>query len=70
MLLKWLVLILIVIGVWYGFKAITRRNKARQVEAARRRREGIKDMRACTVCDTYVPTEQSDCGRDGCPYSG
>ena len=70
MLLKWLVLILIVIGVWYGFTAITRRNKARQVEAARRRREGIKDMRACPVCDTYVPAEQGDCGRDSCPYSG
>ena len=70
MLLKWLVLVLIVIGVWYGFAAITRRNKARQVEAARRRRDGIKDMRPCSVCDAYVPAEQENCGRDGCPHSG
>ena len=68
MLLKWVVLIAIVAAVWYGFKAIGRRNKASQVDSARNARDSVEDMSACTVCGTYVTTDQRDCGRDGCPY--
>lgn len=65
MILKWLVLIAIVVAVWYGFKAIGRRNKAKQV---RRDREEVEQMNACSVCGTYVTSDQSDCGTTGCPY--
>lgn len=66
MLLKWLVLGAIVVGVWYGFKAISRRNKADEI--ARDEKEGISEMTACSVCGTYVADSQKDCGRAGCPF--
>ena len=70
MVLKWLVLAAIVAGVWYGFKIIIRRNKARQIAAGRRRTGSVEDLRACRVCDSYVAEGQQGCGRDGCPYPG
>ena len=68
MLLKWVVLGAIVAAVWYGFKAIARRNKASQVDSARRARESVEDMTACPVCGTYVTNDQRNCGRSECPY--
>lgn len=70
MLLKWLVLLLIVAGVWYGFKVISRRNKAKQLDAARRARDTVEDMTACPACGTFVAAHQRNCGREGCPYPG
>ena len=71
MILKWLVLAAIVVCVWYGSKVVIRRNKARQIEAGRRRRGGsVEDLRACSVCDSYVAEGQRGCGRDDCPYPG
>lgn len=68
MFTKWLVLLIIVAGVWYGFKAVSRRNVSQQVDEERRRREAVEDMTACSVCGTFVPQGQRNCGRDGCPY--
>ena len=70
MIMKWLVLGLIVTGVWYGFKVIARRNKAKQAEDMRRREKIGEDMSQCAVCGTYVTDGQNDCGKDGCTYPG
>ena len=68
MIMKWLVLGLIVAAVWYGFKAISRRNMAKTAEDQRQKRENVEDMTACSVCGTYVTPEQGNCGKVGCPY--
>lgn len=68
MILKWLVLGLIVAGVWYGFKAISRRNMAKTADDQRARRENVEEMIACPTCGTYVTPKQGNCGKDGCPY--
>ena len=68
MIMKYLVLALIVAGVWYGFKAISRRNQAKTAEDQRKRTEFVEDMAACTTCGTFVTPEQGNCGKDGCPY--
>lgn len=70
MIMKWLVLGLIVAGIWYGFKMIARRNKAKQMNDARAARDGVENMTACAVCGTYVTAQQGNCGRDACPYPG
>ena len=70
MIMKLLVLLLIVGGVWYGFKAIARRNKAKQMAAHRKAQESVEDMTPCAVCGTFVTRDQADCGSDGCPYPG
>ena len=60
MIMKYLLLAAIVAAVWYGFKAVSRRNKAKTAS--------VEDMTACSVCGTFVTPEQGDCGKDGCPY--
>ena len=66
MIMKYVVLVAIVVAVWYGFKMISRRNKAKQMEEAQRDR--VEDMTSCPVCGVYVTPEQGDCGRDACPH--
>ena len=68
MIMKYLVLAAIVAAVWYGFKAISRRNQVKTAEDQRKRTESVEDMTACTVCGTFVTPQQGDCGKDGCPY--
>lgn len=68
MIMKWLVLALIVVGVWYGFKAISRRNMAKTAEDRRERTDSVEEMTPCATCGTYVTPEQKNCGKDGCPY--
>ena len=70
MLLKWLVLIAIVAAVWFGFKAISRRNEAAKVDDRKKSTPEVEDMTACPVCGTYVTEGQGNCGRQGCPYKG
>lgn len=70
MIMKWLVLGLIVAGVWFGFKAIGRRNKAKQMDAENAATDTVEDMSACTVCGTYVGADAKSCGRESCPYPG
>ena len=68
MIMKYLLLALIVAGVWYGFKAIARRNKAKTAEDQRKKSDSVEDMTACSVGGTFVTPEQGECGKDGCPY--
>ncbi len=68
MIMKYLVLAAIVAAVWYGFKAISRRNKAQTAEDQRKRNESVEDMTACSVCETFVTPEQGNCRKSGCPY--
>ena len=68
MILKILVLLLVVGAVWYGFKAIGRRNMKKQTEDARNDRIEGEDMTACDECGTYVTAKPSNCGRERCPY--
>ena len=68
MILKYMVLAGIIAAVWFGFKAISRRNKAKTAEDQRKRKESVEDMTACSVCGTFVTPEQGDCRKAGCPY--
>ncbi len=72
--------ILVVVVVFYGFKAISqlqeRREKrvanrasARGTDATTKRSAGVEDMVACTTCGTFVPARSArSCGRGDCPY--
>jgi hypothetical protein len=68
MIMKYLVLAAIIAAVWYGFKAISRRNKAKTAADQRKATEAVEDMTACTTCGTYVTSDQRNCGKSGCPY--
>lgn len=72
---KILVLAVIVVAVWYGFKLIGRlekRRKERAAEAARIRASEppeAGDMVKCRVCDAFVLARGAmACGRPDCPY--
>jgi hypothetical protein len=68
MIMKYLVLAAIVAIVWYGFKAISRRNKLQNAEDQRKSKDPVEDMTACGVCGTFVTPKQGNCGKDGCRY--
>lgn len=71
-MLKYLVLILVIAAVWYGYRYVNNRKKAAgqpvtpppahpQVKA--------EDMAACRVCGAYVAEATvKSCGRNDCPY--
>ena len=69
---KLIVLVAVVVGVWYGFKLVSRleRERKRRVkEQGRQSTDSAGKMEKCSVCDTYVVASTAqDCGRDGCPY--
>jgi len=75
---KILVLIVIIVVVWYGFKLVARRNQhvgdrrsARPIGSTRPEPPDSKtqDMESCAVCGTFVPNASARaCGRKGCPY--
>lgn len=77
---KLIVLVVVILAVWYGFKWINRLDKSRkdnQPRGARRRRgsarvapqeeiEGI-ETRVCPTCGTYFPASTGRyCGGDRC----
>lgn len=78
-MLKFLLLILIITGVWYGFRYVNRprgggppaarpepRPDGQSQSPAQMRAE---DMTACPVCGTYVAESTArSCGRGDCPY--
>jgi hypothetical protein len=77
---KLLVLIVIVMAVWYGFKFIGELDRLRK-QALRRQGQGkarapraegalqAEDMVKCRVCGTYMPsTSATSCGKPNCPY--
>jgi len=81
MLLKLLVLVAVVVGVWQGFKYL-QRLQLRREEKARlagdpraRARENAKparraeDLVPCNACGAYVPSKSPpNCGRPDCPH--
>ncbi len=75
-LAKLLVLVLIVGGVWYGFRWLSQRDAlagkhARKATkaASRPKIPDAEDMVKCPVCGVYVSSGTgASCGREGCPY--
>lgn len=80
-LTKLLVLVVVVLVVWYGFKLVNRLDAARKSEAKlrayerekeeemRKARGEVEEMKACGQCGAYVPASHPmNCGRADCPY--
>ncbi len=69
---KLLVLVVVVVGVWYGFKLVSRleRERKRRVREDRKQQtDSVDEMKKCPVCDTYVVSSGArNCGRADCPY--
>jgi hypothetical protein len=78
---KLLLLVILILLVWYGFKYAARVQIIRQGvrdEVARRRGASpggatsarpIEDLVKCATCDSYVAaTGTANCGRSGCPW--
>jgi len=70
---KILVLAVIIVAVWYGFKLVGRLQQKRQeeLEDARREEESktAGDMVKCPQCDAFVVANgAANCGKFECPY--
>jgi hypothetical protein len=79
---KLLLLVIVVIAVWYGFKYVgrveeVRRNLRRARDAAERAQSRARgrarieaeDMVKCRVCDAYVAASgAARCARSDCPW--
>jgi uncharacterized protein len=77
---KLLVLIIVVLAVWYGFKYVNRVEEVRRASLRRkpagpaRRDERVieaEDMVKCRSCGAYVTAKGATrCGRSDCPWPG
>lgn len=70
-MLKYLLLILIVAGVWYGYRYVNRKKDAGEpvTPPAPKSQVGAEDLAACPVCGAYVGAKSAkSCGRGDCPY--
>ena len=70
---KLLVLTLLIVTIWYGFKFFERRGKnlkeKKITRAIKNGDDGVHDMEKCIECGTFVPNKASkNCGRENCPY--
>ena len=69
---KLLLLALIAMAVWYGFKKFSRPSGGRPRDVARKTKQPIDSIdqtEKCPVCGTYVVAgHAAPCGRQGCPY--
>jgi uncharacterized protein len=77
---KLLVLILLIVAVWYGWRFLRRFGEVREVlrraqQAAQAQRSGAaprlqaEDMVKCRACGTYVAAQGATrCSRPGCPW--
>jgi hypothetical protein len=72
---KLVVLIILIMVVWYGFKHFSRVDKVRRdaprgkAPAGGPRRVEAEDMTKCSVCGAYVAARgASNCGRSDCPW--
>lgn len=78
---KWIVVALLVLAVWYGYRWLGR---AQRIRAGRERARGVgagvgpapapgapraaaEDMRKCPACGVYVSAGSGPCGRPDCP---
>ena len=75
---KLLLLVVVIAGIWYLFKAISRRNAAREQAALGRpatpdaqpkaaAADAVQDLRRCPTCGAYAATP---CERGDCPIRG
>lgn len=70
-MLKYLLLILLIAGVWYGYRYVNRKKAAGEKVTPPPPRPPVtaEDMVACRICGTYVaPSAAKSCGRADCPY--
>jgi len=70
---KLIVLSIIIMIVWYGFRILRRRNQVQNLKSDQEKINSSKsnpeDMEKCKVCTTFIPIAVAkNCGRDGCPY--
>lgn len=69
---KLLILVLVVLGVWYGFKFVSRldeKRKKRLEQESEKESQVSGEMIECPVCKTFVVAKSAkDCGKKGCPY--
>lgn len=71
---KLLVLILLIGGGWYLYKAIQRRGvsgiftRPDDSGDTKSGRPKALDMEKCRICGDFVPTDARRCGQDRCPY--
>ncbi|MEE2661388.1 MAG: hypothetical protein VYB39_00035 [Pseudomonadota bacterium] len=69
MFLKVIVLAAFIAAVWYGFKFVAGRNKAKQAQVGSNEVEHCEEMEACSACGTFVLDNNKNCGRTECPYT-
>ncbi len=69
---KLLILVLVVLGVWYGFKFVSRLDEKRKKRLEEEKNQAAQvsgDMIECPVCKTFVVAKSAkDCGKKSCPY--
>lgn len=70
-MLKYLILILVIVAVWYGFRYVNRRAELgrKPPSSPPQPQTHAEDLAACRVCDAYVAEATAkSCGRKDCPY--
>ena len=68
---KLIVLALVILGVWFAFRTVTRLADQRGRAAGAKPEPEVEaaDTVKCSVCDTYLPSSSlKNCGKAGCPY--
>ena len=69
---KLILLVLVILAVWYGFKLIGRLDQNRKRQLSENRSKAPDEsgqMEQCKVCKTYVVASGAvNCGKEGCPY--
>ena len=69
---KLILLVVVILGVWYGFKLFGRLEQNRKRQISERREQDSEEtgkMEQCKICETYVlASSAANCGKEGCPY--
>jgi hypothetical protein len=67
MFVKFLVTVLLIAVVWFGFRFVQRSAESRRVRRdAPPAPPGVQDLAQCRVCGSWVTPKH--CGRRDCPY--
>jgi hypothetical protein len=71
-MLKYLLLILVVAAVWYGWRVASRKAKPKPpvvAEPPAKPQVAAEDLKPCPACGAYVNAAAAkSCGRPDCPY--